>query len=84
MRKPYKHMTPAQRDELALQYAQRVPIKIIAHRFGVHPTTVIKTARRCGAPARNQKTSVYSLGRMAVKLGLTKRDLEQIAQTRPS
>lgn len=77
-----KNLTAAQRRQIADLYASDAPLKIIAHRYDIHETTAIKIAREHGVPARNEKTSAYSLGRMAVRLGLTLRDLELLAQLR--
>jgi hypothetical protein len=82
MRKTPKSLTPAQRDRIAGAYSNGEPIKVIAGRFGIHETTVIKVATGLGVPKRYQRSTARTLGLAAVRLGLTMRDLELLAQLR--
>jgi uncharacterized protein YjcR len=81
MKKP-KILVMAQRKNVAREYAEGVPIKQIAHRYGIHITTVTKIATRFGIERRYGVRTVHSLGRAAARLGLTVKDLESFARSR--
>jgi uncharacterized protein YjcR len=81
MKKP-KILTGAQRMLVAHSYTEGVPVKLIAHKFGVDPSTVIKIATRLGVERRNGVRTIHALGRAAYRLGLTVKDLESFARSR--
>jgi uncharacterized protein YjcR len=81
MKEP-KILTMAQRKRVASEYADDVPLKVIAHRYGVHPSTIIKIASRLGVERRNGVRTIHALGRAAYRLGLTVKDLESFARSR--
>lgn len=80
MKQP-KILTMAQRERAATEYAEGEPVKQIAHRYGVHPTTIIKIATRLGVERRNGVRTIHALGRAASRLGLTVKDLESFARS---
>lgn len=53
MRKPNIVLTAWQREQVARLYADGGPIKVIAHRFGIHKTTVCFIAKAAGLPRRH-------------------------------
>jgi transposase-like protein len=75
-------LTMAQRVRVAREYAEGVALKQVAHRYGVHPSTVVKIATRLGVERRNGVRTIHALGRAASRLGLTVKDLESFARSR--
>lgn len=50
-------MTPETKLHLALQYAQGVPVKVIAYDFGVGQSQVTRIASAMGVPYRHVKSA---------------------------
>jgi hypothetical protein len=48
-------LTQEQQAELMVDYIARVPIKVIAERYGIHPSTVCQLAARRGVALRESR-----------------------------